>query len=309
MNKKTILIFAALILLVGLPLTVKAATAAKAAAVTWQIFTNTTYNYQFNYPPADYYGASYTVSLDSSDLNKVFLNKVGGLEALPVYSVKVVSNVKTAAQLKTLLKTELSPLPKTTVKTSTITINGISATKMVDSRKITVAGFIKSNTAYIFHSYISGASSEPLYKKLLASFKFIKPVKKAAVFDVKISPFTCSLNTVTDQYGNKIDYIRAIAKGTVQGPVGARVELPILIWSTDKEDCGDWTYHSGALIAVGGTCVRKAGQPEITSWTVDTGGENQGGWLKGKSISYSAAIYNDDDIYSKKTDKTSVVCQ
>jgi len=297
--KKYILSLAVLGLLASLPLITKAST------ITWQTFTNTTYNYQFNYPQTNYYGADYIVSLDSSDLNKIFLNKLKGTESSPIYSVKVFSNIKTAAQLKALLKTELAPLPKTTIKTSSIFIAGIKATKMVDSRKTTIAGFIKNNTAYILHSYI-GSISEPLYKKLLASFKFVKHVD---VFDVKINSLTCSLNNTTDQYGNKLVYVRAIAKGLAQGPVGARVELPLLIWSDDKMDCGNWTYHSGALIAVGGTCVRKAGQPETTTWTVDTGGEEQGGWLKGKNLSYSAAIYNDGDIFSKKTAKTSVVCQ
>jgi hypothetical protein len=101
--------------------------------------------------------------------------------------------------------------------------------------------------------------------------------------DVKISSFTCSLNTVPTSYGSSTVYVRAVVKGTAQGQVGARLELPILIWSDDKFDCGNWTLSKGALIAVGSTCSRKAGQPETTSWTVDTGGEEQGGWLKGQA--------------------------
>jgi hypothetical protein len=127
--------------------------------------------------------------------------------------------------------------------------------------------------------------------------------------DVNISSFTCSLTTVTDNYGNKLDYVRAIVKGTAQGPVGARVELPILVWSDDKFDCGNWTHKTGALIAVGHTCVRKEGQPETTSWTVDTGGEEQGGWLKGKSRSYSAKIYLNSDLNPQKVASKTTQCQ
>jgi phosphoglycolate phosphatase-like HAD superfamily hydrolase len=43
---------------------------------------------------------------------------------------------------------------------------------------------------------------------------------------------------------------------------GARLELPILAWSTDRFNCGAWTLRTGARIAVGSTCVRKEGRPE-----------------------------------------------
>lgn len=127
--------------------------------------------------------------------------------------------------------------------------------------------------------------------------------------DVKISSFTCSLNTVPTSYGSSPVYVRAIVKGTAQGPVGARLELPLLIWSDDKFDCGNWTLNKGALIAVGSTCSRKAGQPETTSWTVDTGGEEQGGWLKGTGRSYSAKIYMNNNLYPEKVDNRTTLCQ
>lgn len=136
------------------------------------------------------------------------------------------------------------------------------------------------------------------------------PVADVVTYDVKISSSTaCVLTTTTDKYGNKIIYVRAIAEGTAEGPVGTRLELPLLIWSDDKWNCGDWTYQAGALIAVGSTCTRKEGQPETMTWTVDTGGEEQGDWLKGKSRSYSAKIYKKGSIYSEKEAKTSYVCQ
>lgn len=135
-------------------------------------------------------------------------------------------------------------------------------------------------------------------------------VTKNVTADVKISSFSCSLNTVTNKYGTKIEYVRAIVKGTAQGPVGARVELPILIWSDDKWDCGNWTLNAGALIAVGSTCVRKQGQSETTTWTVDTGGEEQGSWLKGKSRFYSVKIYNThNDLNPQAADNRTTPCQ
>jgi hypothetical protein len=53
-------------------------------------------------------------------------------------------------------------------------------------------------------------------------------------YDVKISSSTCAYNTVAAGWGGEVSYIRAIVKGTAQGPVGARVELPLLIWSDDN---------------------------------------------------------------------------
>lgn len=129
------------------------------------------------------------------------------------------------------------------------------------------------------------------------------------IADVKISSFTCSLNTVPTSYGSSPVYVRAVVKGTAQGQVGARLELPILIWSDDKFDCGNWTLSKGALIAVGSTCARKAGQPETTTWTVDTGGEEQGGWLKGTSRFYSTKIYMNNNIYPEKADNRTTLCQ
>jgi hypothetical protein len=127
--------------------------------------------------------------------------------------------------------------------------------------------------------------------------------------DVEISSFSCSLTTVADGYGNRLDHVRAIVQGTAQGPVGARLELPVLIWSDDIWDCGAWTHRTGARIAGGHTCVREEGQPETTTWTVDTGGEEQGGWLNGSSRSYSAKIYLSDDLEPQKEDRKNTICQ
>ncbi|MBU0761775.1 MAG: hypothetical protein KKD39_02015 [Candidatus Altiarchaeota archaeon] len=129
------------------------------------------------------------------------------------------------------------------------------------------------------------------------------------VFDVRITSFTCTLNAVADKYGNKLDSVRATVKGTAQGPVGARVELPSIIWSDDNFDCGVWTLKSGALTTVGDTCVRGVGQPETTNWVVDTGGEEQGGWLRGKSRSFNAKIYMGSNLKPEKEDIKSTFCQ
>ncbi len=129
-------------------------------------------------------------------------------------------------------------------------------------------------------------------------------------FDVKISSLTCDWTVKIGDYGVKSDCVRIISKGTALGPVGARVELPILVWSDDKFDCGNWTHKTGALIAVGHTCVRKEGQPEATTWTVDTEGDNCP--LKNyfnKNKSYSVKIYEDDDLYPEKEDRKNTQCQ
>ena len=123
------------------------------------------------------------------------------------------------------------------------------------------------------------------------------PTTPAATFDVKINSLTCTWSVKTGDYGAKSDCVRIISSGTAQGPVGARLELPILAWSDDKFTCSNWTLKSGALIAVGSTCRRSAGQPESTIWTVDTGGDNCP--LKdyfSKSITHTVKIYNDDDL-------------
>ena len=135
------------------------------------------------------------------------------------------------------------------------------------------------------------------------------PADVSENYDLQISSSTCKYTTVADNYGNVIKHIRAIVQGTVQGPVGARVELPDLIWSDDKWYCGDWTYSPGALIAVGGTCTRQAGQPAMTEWTVDTGGEEQGDWLMGKLLSYTAKIYAPGAIIPEKQSTGATNCQ
>jgi hypothetical protein len=92
--------------------------------------------------------------------------------------------------------------------------------------------------------------------------------------------------------------------------LGARLELPILAWSTDKFTCGAWTLRTGARIAVGSTCVQKEGQPELTSWTVDTEGNECP--LKdyfSTEISHTVKIYKDDDLTPQKEDSKRAVCQ
>lgn len=125
------------------------------------------------------------------------------------------------------------------------------------------------------------------------------------IFDVKINSLTC-IWTVS----KNSQCVQIISTGTAPGPIGARVELPILSWSDDKFDCGAWTKKSGALIAVGSTCVRKETQPETTTWTVDTGGDDCP--LKNyfnNNRSYSVKIYNNDDLDPKKQDSKNTLCQ
>lgn len=136
------------------------------------------------------------------------------------------------------------------------------------------------------------------------------PVIVADTFDVKISTSTCILTEAPTTPGfPQVSYVRAIIEGTAQGPVGARVELPILVWSTDKWNCGDWTLSTGAWIAVGNTCTRKEGQPATTTWTVDTGGEEQGEFLRGGNRYYTANIYQKGEMYSKEEAKSAYNCQ
>lgn len=137
----------------------------------------------------------------------------------------------------------------------------------------------------------------------------VGPDETLGVFDVKISSYTCVLTDVTkggESYKYVLTYVRAIMSGTAQGPVGARAYLTDLIWVTDKFDCGAWTYESY------GICVRKEGQPETTAWSVDTEGDEQGGWLKGTTLSDTVGIYKMGDNYylddPQKEDTKSVVC-
>ncbi len=128
--------------------------------------------------------------------------------------------------------------------------------------------------------------------------------------DVKISSYACSWTVKSDKYGYKSDCLRIIANGMAQGPVGTRVELPILSWSDDKFDCGAWTLRPGALIAVGDTCVRKEGQPETANWTVDTEGNECP--LKNyfnNNRSYIVKIYKNDDLNPEKEDRKNTLCQ
>jgi hypothetical protein len=130
------------------------------------------------------------------------------------------------------------------------------------------------------------------------------------MFDVKIASATCQWSVKTGASGNPIDCLRAVVSGTATGPVGARLELPLLVWSDDKVDCGSWTHYAGALIAVGNTCRRMAGQPETTTWTVDTGGEDcplKYGFKNSRT--YNVKIYANNDINAKKQDVKNYLCQ
>ncbi|MBW2963981.1 hypothetical protein KY363_00840 [Candidatus Woesearchaeota archaeon] len=130
------------------------------------------------------------------------------------------------------------------------------------------------------------------------------------IFDVNIDEFSCKWTKKTGDYGVTSDCVQAISKGTAQGPVGARLELPLIVWSTDTYDCGVWTEKVGALIAVGHTCIRMEGQPEKTNWTVDTGSD--GCPLKGyfeNSRTHTVKIYLDDELDPRDSDSEAVVCQ
>jgi hypothetical protein len=121
------------------------------------------------------------------------------------------------------------------------------------------------------------------------------------MFDVKIGSYTCQWTVKTGTYGVKSDCVRLVAKGTAQGPAGASVELPILGWSDDKYDCGVWTTK-------GNSCVRAAGQPETTAWSVDTEGNEcpEKAYFK-NARTYTVKIYGDDLL--KKEDKKDTTCQ
>ena len=128
-------------------------------------------------------------------------------------------------------------------------------------------------------------------------------------FDVIINSLTCTWSVKTGAYNVKSDCVRVISNGTAKGPVGARLELPILEWSDDTFDCGSWTYKAGALIAVGGTCTRGANQPESTAWKVDTGGnECPTKSYFASSITHTVKIYNDNEITPQDTDSQTAKC-
>jgi hypothetical protein len=136
------------------------------------------------------------------------------------------------------------------------------------------------------------------------------PTTAAAVFDVKINSLSCVWTVKTGDYNVKSNCVRIISNGTARGPVGARLELPILSWSDDKFTCGSWTLKKGALIAVGSTCVREAGQPESTSWKVDTEGNECP--LKeyfATQITHTVKIYNDDDLTPQAQDSETAGCR
>src|SRR3989344_8956409 len=126
-------------------------------------------------------------------------------------------------------------------------------------------------------------------------------------FNVNISDLNCQWTVKTDQYGNKSDCVRIISKGMAQGPVKTRVELPILSWSEDKFDCGAWTHKTGALAAVGHTCVREEGQPETTTWIVDTeGNECPIKNYFNNNRTHSVKIYNNIELKAEKEDSKSI---
>jgi hypothetical protein len=136
------------------------------------------------------------------------------------------------------------------------------------------------------------------------------PTTTPTNFEVKINSLSCTWFVRTGDYGVKSDCVRVISSGTAKGPVGARLELPILAWSTDKFTCGAWTLKAGALIAVGSTCRREAGQPESTTWKVDTEGDECP--LKSyfaTSITHTVKIYKDDDLTPQKEANKRAVCQ
>ena len=307
MNIRTAVVFGVLVFCFALP---AAAKPAVPPLNNWQTFTSASSSFQFDYPAADYYGAGVTVNLNIANLDKLQLEKISGAKSQLIYTVKTVSSTKTISQLKSLMKKELALSSKATVKTADIKLGGLPAIKMTAAKQGLIVGIISDGKAYLLQSLMANNPKDVLFEKLLASFKLLPPPPlPPEVFELQISSSTCALNAVTASWGGQVIYVRAIVSGTAQGPVGTRLELPLLIWSDDKWNCGDWTYHSGALIAVGGSCVRQAGQPEMTGWTVDTGGEEQGDWLKGKTRSYTAKIYRQKELSPKKEAKTTMVCQ
>jgi hypothetical protein len=156
------------------------------------------------------------------------------------------------------------------------------------------------------------ASTYPDASQKSATLAILLPVTttpQPASFDVTINSLTCTWFVKTVSPNVRTDCVRIISNGTAKGPVGARLELPILAWSDDKFDCGSWTYKSGALIAVGSTCTRGANQPESTAWTVDTEGDNCP--MKeyfATSITHTVKIYNDNEIFPQDTDSRTAKC-
>ncbi|HWQ99619.1 MAG TPA: hypothetical protein VN397_02090 [Candidatus Methylomirabilis sp.] len=135
----------------------------------------------------------------------------------------------------------------------------------------------------------------------------------AEIFDVKVNSLTCNRYNVEPSQSTRI---RANMNGTAQGPVGAEIRVPILLFIDDKVDCGAWTYGGAYARAYGGRfmyeiCTRKEGQPETTTWSVDTGGEEVGEWLSGTKLSKTVGIYKDrfdsDPLYQEE-ESWSVVC-
>jgi hypothetical protein len=129
-------------------------------------------------------------------------------------------------------------------------------------------------------------------------------------FDVTMNPLNCTWTVKIGDYNVRSDCVRITSRGTARGPVGARLELPILAWSDDEFTCGQWTLKKGALIAVGSTCVRGEGQPEVTTWTVDTGADNCP--LKSyfeNERSHTVKIYRDNDLTPQDEDHSTVVCR
>lgn len=135
------------------------------------------------------------------------------------------------------------------------------------------------------------------------------PIIVTDTYDVSISSSTCILESRPTSYGTSLVYVRARVNGIAEGPLGTRVELPFIIWPDDNWYCGDWTLTTGALVAVGSTCTRQEGQPEETTFIVDTGGEEQGSFLAGKTRSYSAKIYKKGALFSEKVATSSMICQ
>lgn len=135
----------------------------------------------------------------------------------------------------------------------------------------------------------------------------------AETFDVKINSLNCFFTFSPNEYGTAVRHNRVIVRGTAQGPVGARLELPILGWPTDVWDCGGWALTTGGYVTVGDTCIRREGQPETTNWSVDTGGEETGGYEIGDAESYTAELFSKDpfadNLLPRKVAQTSTVCQ
>ena len=134
----------------------------------------------------------------------------------------------------------------------------------------------------------------------------VEPVVQE-VFDVKINSFTCEWRVKTGDYGVKSDCVTIIANGTAEGPLGARLELPIASWSNDKFDCGAWTLRGGAFLTVGSTCIHEEGQPENTGWEVVAEGCPLKDYYDNKRA-YSAKLYKDDEMQPVKQDRKEVVC-